>query len=136
MLFRSTNHGITYAMYDIEEQVLKHPDIVEAEVIKFKIDGEEYPAVVVVLRSNAIGRVSNITKELCNISVSGIEYLIGVRYVNKFETNSVTSKRDYLVLKNNTTGYYCADLEGNLYRIDVGMERKVIHESEILIENV
>lgn len=131
-----TNHGITYAMYDIEEQVLKHPDIAEAEVIKFKIDGEEYPAVIIVLKGDAIERIVDITKELCNIDVSGIEYLIGIRYINKFKTNFVTSKRDYLALQNETRGYFYADLEGNLYRIDVGMERKVINESEILIENV
>lgn len=129
------NNDITYAMYDIEEQVLRHPDISEAEVIKFKIDGEEYPAVVVVLNSEASERIVDITKELCNIDVPGIEYLLGIRYINKFKTNSVTAKRDYLALQNDTAGYFHADSEGNLYRIDVGMERKVINESEILIVN-
>lgn len=45
-----TNDGKTYAMYDIEEQALKHPDVAEAEVIKFEINGEEYPAMVVVVK--------------------------------------------------------------------------------------
>lgn len=130
-----TNHGIIYAMYDIEEQVLKHPDIAEAEVIKFKIDGEEYPAVVAVLNSKARERIVDITRELCNIDVPGIEYLIGIRYINKFKTNSVTAKRDYLTLQNDTIGYFFVNSEGKLYQTDIGVKKKLIDKSKIIVVN-
>lgn len=93
-------------MYDIEEQVLKHQDVVEAEVIKFDIGGEEFPAMVVVLSAIAKVRIAQITKDLCSIKAAGMEYIIGIRYVDKFKTNPVTGKRDYLSLQNDRIGFF------------------------------
>lgn len=131
-----TNNGITYAMYDIEEQALKHPDVAEAEVIKFTIDGEEYHAMVVVLNSNAINRIAEVTKELCAIDVAGMEHFIGVRYVDKFKTHPVTSKRDYLSLQNDKTGYYFVDENDNVFVSDIGKEKKITNKTSIKIVNV
>ena len=131
-----TNKGITYAMYDIEEQALKHPDVAEAEVIKFDINGEEYPAMVVVLNSNATDRIAEITKELCAIEVAGIEHFLGVRFVDKFKTHPVTSKRDYLSLQNDKTGYYFVDTNNNGFVINIGEEKRSIDKSEIKVVKV
>ena len=130
------NTGISYAMYDIEEQVLKHPDVVEAEVIKFEVDGEEYPAMVVVLSSNATDRIAEITKEICSIDVAGMEYFIGVRFVDKFKTHPVTSKRDYLSLQNDKNGYYFVDKNGNAFVSNVGKEKQAINTTDIMVINV
>lgn len=130
------NNGVSYAMYDIEEQILMHPDIAEAEVIKFQIGGEEYPAAIVVLNSNAVKRIVGITKELCNIAIAGMKFLIGIRYINRFRTNPVTSKRDYLILQKETKGYFYANSEGDLFRTDVDMKREAIDESELVVVDV
>ena len=123
-------------MYDIEEQALKHPDVLEAEVIKFEINGEEYPAMVVVLNNSSIDRISNITKELCAINVAGMEHLIGIRYVDKFKTNPVTSKRDYLSLANDKTGYFFVDENENVFLTNVGEEKQVVNKNEITVITV
>lgn len=131
-----TNKGTVYAMYDIEEQALKHPDVLEAEVIKFEINGEEYPAMVVVLNNSSIDRILNITKELCAINVAGMEHLIGIRYVDKFKTNPVTSKRDYLSLANDKTGYFFVDENENVFLTNVGEEKQVVNKNEITVITV
>ena len=131
-----TNKGTVYAMYDIEEQALKHPDVLEAEVIKFEINGEEYPAMVVVLNNSSIDRISNITKELCAINVAGMKHLIGIRYVDKFKTHPVTSKRDYLSLQEDKTGYFFVDEQNNVFVTDIGDAKKKINRANIKIFNV
>ncbi|MBQ7133615.1 MAG: AMP-binding protein [Ruminococcus sp.] len=131
-----TNSGITYAMYDIEEQALKHPDVAEAEVIKFNIRGEEYPAMVVVPNSNATNRIAKITKELCAIDIAGMQHFIGVRFVDKFKTHPVTSKRDYLSLQNDITGYYFIDTNNNAFVRDIGVEKISINKAEIKVTKV
>lgn len=50
------NNGIEYPMFDIEEKVLEHPAVLEAEVIKFDIMNNEYPAIVIVLKKS--GKIS------------------------------------------------------------------------------
>lgn len=131
-----TNGGITYAMYDIEEQALKHPDVAEAEVIKFEINGEEYPAMVVVLNSNAVDRISAITKELCAIDIAGMQHFIGVRFVDKFKTHPVTSKRDYLSLQNDKEGYFFVDKEENAFVCNIGEARQLINKAKITVANI
>lgn len=131
-----TNNGTTYAMYDIEEQALKHPDVAEAEVVKFEVNGEEYPAMVVVLNSNATNRIAEITKALCAIDVAGMEHFIGVRFVDKFKTHPVTSKRDYLSLQNDKTGYYFVDENDNAFVSNIGEEKQAIDKKEILVVSV
>lgn len=131
-----TNNGTTYAMYDIEEQALKHPDVAEAEVIKFEINGEEYPAMVVVLNGEAKVRIADITKDLCSIDVAGMEHFIGIRYVDKFKTNPVTAKRDYLSLLNDRTGYFFVDADGKVYRTNIGEEKQSVEKTDITIVNI
>lgn len=131
-----TNSGVTYAMYDIEEQALKHPDIAEAEVIKFNIGGEEYPAMVVVLNSNAVNRMVEITKAICAVDVPGMQHFIGVRFVDKFRTHPVTSKRDYLSLQNDRDGYFFVDKDGNVFATNIGEEKQPIEKSEITVAYV
>lgn len=131
-----TNNGTTYPMYDIEEQALKHPDVAEAEVVKFEVNGKEYPAMVVVLNSNAINRIAEVTKELCAIDVAGMEHFIGVRYVDKFKTHPVTAKRDYLSLQNDKTGYYFVDENDNVFVSNIGEEKQMINKTSIKIVNV
>jgi acyl-coenzyme A synthetase/AMP-(fatty) acid ligase len=131
-----TNGGKTYAMYDIEEQALKHPNVAEAEVIKFEINGEEYPAMVVVLNSNAVDKIADITKELCSIDVVGMEHFIGVRYVDKFKTHPVTSKRDYLSLQNEKKGYFFVDKDEKTFVTNIGEGKQAIDKNEIKVVTV
>ncbi len=131
-----TNAGTSYAMFDIEERILENPAVSEAEVIKFKIGDNEYPAMVVVLNQGSLSRISDVAKELCAINISGMEHLIGIRFVDRFKTNPITSKRDYLSLQNDTTGYYYVDSDGNAYISDIGSEKKRIASSEITVVNV
>lgn len=101
-----TNNHKKYAMFDIEEQVLKHPGVLEAEVIKFNIQGNEYPAIVIVVKQDWYDKLDEIIKYISTINVSGMEYLIGTRIIDKFKTNPITSKRDYLSLPLDKNGYY------------------------------
>ena len=103
------NKGKSYAMFDIEEKILELDEVTEAEVTKFKIDGEEYPAAVVVLKPESKDEKEKVLKEIYNISVDGIKYLYGVKFIDNFKTNPVTSKRDYLSLANDMEGYYTAN---------------------------
>ena len=100
------NKGKSYAMFDIEEKILELDEVAEAEVTKFKIDGEEYPAAVVVLKSDAKNDESKVLKEIYNLNVDGIDLLYGVKFIDNFKTNPVTSKRDYLSLANDMEGFY------------------------------
>lgn len=130
------NQGITYPMYDIEECALKHVAVAEAEVVKFEVEGEEYPAMVVVVKSNWQDRLTEVLKELCAIDVQGMEHLIGIRFVDKFKTNPVTSKRDYLSLQEEKSGYYSVDAKGKVYVTEVGCERVEVEDEEIKIVTV
>lgn len=127
------NKGIVYAMYDIEEHALKHDAVAEAEVIKFEIDGEECPALVVVVKSNWRERLSQVLESLCMMKVPGMECLIGVRFIDKFRTNPVTSKRDYLSLQNERDGYYYMDGQRNVFMLDVDGEKKKVNEVDIRV---
>lgn len=100
------NNGHKYAMFDIEEKVLEHPGVSEAEVIKFELNNQEYPAIVLVLNKNWEDRKTEILDYVSNLDVAGIEYLIGTKFIDKFKTNPITAKRDYLVLPEDKTGYY------------------------------
>lgn len=125
------NHGITYAMYDIEECALKHEAVAEAEVIKYEIDGDEYPAIVVVVKSDWRDRLAEVLKNLCGMDVPGMEHLIGIRFIDKFKTNPVTSKRDYLSLQNDRDGYYYMDRQGTVLVTDVGGEQREISKEAV-----
>lgn len=127
------NSGVRYAMYDIEERVLEHPGVAEAEVIKFEIEKEEYPAIVVVVNNEWKDRLVTIVKDLCSLDVSGMEYLKGIRFVNKFKTNPVTSKRDYVSLQEERQGYYFSDKKGQIYRTGIDGEKILIADKEIRI---
>lgn len=100
------NNGQNYAMFDIEEKVLEHPGVSEAEVIKFTLQNEEYPAIVIVLNKEWEDKKEEVLDYISNIEVDGIQCLIGTKFIDKFKTNPITSKRDYLVLPEDKTGYY------------------------------
>lgn len=128
------NSGKTYPMYDIEEQVLTHPAVAEAEVIKFNIVSEEYPAMVVVLKSEWQDRIATVLRDLSVIDVSGMEFLLGIRFVDKFKTNPVTAKRDYLSLANETTDYYSYDKDTNtIYCVNIGTDKVEVADSDVSI---
>ena len=115
-----TNAGKDYAMFDIEEKVLEHPGVSEAEVIKFKINKEEYPAVVVVLSKEWESRKEDVLEYISNIEIDGMNLLIGTKFIDKFKTNPITSKRDYLSLTEDTYGYYRKDNNtGLVFQTDI-----------------
>ena len=91
---------------------------------------------VVVPNSNAVDRIAEITKDLCTIEVAGMEHFIGVRFIDKFKTNPVTSKRDYLSLQDDKTGYYFVDKEGKAFVGTIGEERQEIDRVQITVVNV
>ena len=113
-----TNNNKSYAMFDIEEAVLKHPGVLEAEVIKFNSKGEEYPAIVIVLNNEWEHKKEEVLHYISNIQIDGIQCLLGTKFIDKFKTNPVTSKRDYLILSEDTYGYYKYD-NNKYYQTDV-----------------
>lgn len=132
-----TNNGKTYPMYDIEEQVLNHPAVSEAEVIKFSENGEEYPAIVVVLRREWNDRTTSVLRDLSVIDAPGSEYLLGIRFIDKFKTNPITGKRDVLTLPQETTNYYIFDkADGKIYRVNIGVGKTAVTERDVLIVKV
>ncbi len=100
------NNGNKYAMFDIEEKILEHPGVAEAEVIKFGLTNEEYPAIVIVLNKGWETKKEEVLDYISDIQVDGMEFLIGTKFIDKFKTNPITSKRDYLILPEDKTGYY------------------------------
>ena len=109
------NCGNKYAMFDIEEKVLEHPGISEAEVIKFMIDGQEFPAIVVVLNQNFEDKKDEILKYISDINLDGLNLCLGVKFIDKFKTSPVTSKRDYLILSDDKVGYYKFNSNSNVF---------------------
>ena len=126
------NNGHSYAMFDIEEKVLELPDIAEAEVVKFNIDGNEYPAIVVVPKSST--DLSYLLKSIFSLDAPGMEHLIGVRFIKKFNTNPVTSKRDYLSLQKDLDNYYSVDKDGKYLVASIGGEEATIEPGRIKTE--
>lgn len=100
------NQGTTYAMFDIEEAALKHPGIAEAEVTKFTVNNEEYPALVIVVSQEWQNKLKEILEYINQINVPGSKYLIGTRFIDNFKTNPITAKRDYICLTEQKQGYY------------------------------
>lgn len=129
------NGGINYPMYDIEEKVLEHPCVAEAEVIKFAINNEEYPAIVVVLTENSATNIPQVLEDLYKLDVAGMEHLIGIRFVDKFKTNPITGKRDYFSLQNDKDGYLSFKEEA-IFVTAVGEESKKADSTDITIINV
>ncbi len=127
-----TNNGETFAMYDIEEEILKLDAVAEAEVIKFKINDNEYPAMVVVLNSEYKDKIVEVLKQLCDIDLPSMRYLLGVKFIENFRTNPVTSKRDYLSLQDDRKGYYVFDKDA-VYITNVGEKRQVVDGRKIEI---
>ncbi|MDD4376193.1 MAG: class I adenylate-forming enzyme family protein [Clostridia bacterium] len=109
------NNGIEYPMFDIEEKVLEHEGVLEAEVIKFEINNNEYPVIVIVLTKEWEDKLDLVVKDLSLLDVAGIEYLIGTRFIDSFKTNEVTAKRDILSLQEDKNGYYKFNAEENLF---------------------
>lgn len=101
-----TRDGIKYAMFDIEEKVLEHEAVAEAEVVCLNDNDKEAPAIVVVLRDEYRGKEAELLKELTKTEAPGMEYLWGIKFIDRFKTNPITSKRDYLSLKKEMNGYY------------------------------
>ncbi len=113
------NNGKSYAMFDIEEAILNHPGVNEAEVIKFEINGNEYPAAIVVLNEEWQTRLPEFLNYMRSLKVPGIEYLLGTRFIDNFRTNEITGKRDYLSLpKTDRKGYYKMD-DKFLWQLDL-----------------
>lgn len=131
--FRNNNNN--YAMFDIEEKILEHPGVLEAEVIKFNIDNEEYPAIIVVLNNEWINRKEDVLKYISNIEINGIQYLIGTKFMTKFLTNAVTGKRDYLSLPEDTYGYYKYD-KGNKKYYQTDINNNVIKKYQVFKEEL
>ena len=130
-----TNGGKTYAMFDIEEKILELEEIAEAEVIKFTIAGEEYPAAVVVLKTSHNSHISETLKRIYSISVPGINYMLGVRFIEHFKISPVTSKRDYLSLSQVFDHYYSVDNDDQYYVTTIGQERIKINKESITVQN-
>ena len=99
-------------------------------LIKFNINNQEYPAIVVVLKQEWQDRIGEVLEYISNIDVPGCEHLIGTRFVDKFKTNPITAKRDYLSLSDERTGYYRFDNKNNaFYQIDLDLDNKPIISS-------
>lgn len=114
------NNNKSYAMFDIEEEVLKHPGVSEAEVIKFESQGNEYPAIVVVVKQEWKNRLEEILNYIKNINIPGSDYIIGTRFIERFATNPITAKRDYLILPEFKDAYYrCSRNDDVIYQCDI-----------------
>ena len=122
-------NGVKYAMFDIEESILEHPGVLEAEVIKHSIDSKEFPVAFIVVKEKWIGRELEILQYVFNRSVAGIEHLLGVKFIDNFQTNGVTGKRDYLILQGELDGFFSYDIEGEvIYRIEIN--NNVVHKEK------
>ena len=126
------NGGKSYAMFDIEEKVLELEEVSEAEVIKFKIGTDEQPAVVAVLKQSQTP-TSVVLEKICSLCVPGMVYLLGIKFIENFKTNPVTSKRDSLSLYEDTKRYYTTDGKGGFYCVDVGGDRTPIAAEDVRI---
>ncbi len=121
-----TNKNKKYFMFDIEEVLLEHPGIMEAEVIKFNLNNNEFPAAVIVLAKEWENQKEQILKDIEKISVPGSEFLLGSRFIENFETNRVTSKRDILSLLEMKKDYYKFNLYmDQIYKLNLENQNNV-----------
>lgn len=127
------NNGISYAMFDIEETILQMNEILEAEVVKFTVAGQEYPAAIVVVKPEYNNLLSEIVKNIYRLNEAWTKMLIGVRFVSRFKTNPVTSKRDYLSLQQDLDGYYSYGGESKYYVTRIGDRKREVNEKEIVL---
>ena len=135
-----TNNNVHYAMFDIEEEVLKHPGISEAEVIKFTINNEEYPAIVIVVKQEWKDKLKEILTYINNLKTPGMNLVIGTRFISHFNTNPITAKRDYLSLTDYLDGYYQLDSKSNIVlQTDIdnfgNINKYPIMDNEIIIHD-
>ncbi len=120
------NNDKKYALFEIEQNILKHPGVSEAEVIKFKIKDNEYPAMVVVITEEWKDNKEDLLKYIEQMDASGIEYLLGTRFINNFEISSTTHKRDVFSLYENKTDYFKFNSEYNkTYQINFEEEDEI-----------
>lgn len=70
--------------------------------------------------------------------MAGIEYSIGTKFIDKFKTNPVTAKRDYLSLVDDKYGYYSINrLTNRVMQTDLSVDNEaldyLIPDEEVVI---
>ena len=93
--------------------------------------------VAVVLKNEWQDRIAEVLRDLYAIDVPGMEYLLGIRFVDKFKTNPITAKRDYLTLTDETMGYYSYDQSTDtIYCGDIGADKAAVSDDDVVIVQV
>jgi long-chain acyl-CoA synthetase len=105
-------NGEKHYLFDIENVTYHHPAIAEAEATKLITFEGEIPVSTVVLKDEYQGREEDILNELYELyeeNLSPAEIPHGVRFIESFATNPVSTKRDYKILQKIRIGYYAID---------------------------
>ena len=126
-----SNQGHKYAMFDMEEKLLEHPGIMEAEAVKFTTKEGERVAFFVVLSNDYRGQEEKVLLYISQMDIPGMEYLLGTKFIEKFTTNPVTAKRDYLILEEIKDGYlkYEADNK-SIWKVSVSENGTIIKRND------
>ncbi len=103
--------GKIHYLFDIEYSVEASDPVVEWEITAFKTtEGHDIVGQVVV-KKEYIGKEEEVIRFLC------AKYkLDGIKIYDQFTTGEVTGKRDYLLLKNDRTNYFCPAGPEYLYK--------------------
>jgi acyl-coenzyme A synthetase/AMP-(fatty) acid ligase len=99
-------------LFDIENVTYHHPATAEAEATKLVTLEGEIPVSAVVLKDECKGKEEAILRELYELYMSNLspaEIPRGVRFIESFATNPVSTKRDYGILREIRAGYYAVD---------------------------
>jgi long-chain acyl-CoA synthetase len=122
--------GKSHYLFDIENFIYKDDRVAEAESVALTVGKQEYPVAFIVLKQNTTDAPSEIIKRIyasAHRSLPPQEVPMGMMMLDKFETNAVSTKRDYASLKLIREGYYYADEEGTLFEVEFtadGIRRK------------
>lgn len=124
------SEGKRIYLFDIEYSLDPEDPIIEWEITAFKTKQKIDVVAQIVRNLNCNEKASSLVRKLCE------KYPVdAIKFYSEFELGEVTGKRDYVLLSNDTCGYWAPYDESNLVRISYNKEtgetiKEIIPDSE------
>ncbi|GHT81497.1 long-chain-fatty-acid--CoA ligase [Actinomycetota bacterium] len=116
-------NGQEHYLFDIEYFLYENRAVAEAEAVNLTTDSGDVPVAFVVLKAGVEDNESDIIRRIYTAarqSLPAEEIPAGIKILEKFGTNPVSTKRDYASLKLIREGYLHVNEDGEV--VEVGFE--------------
>jgi len=116
-------------LFDMRDKLLNIPGVIEAEAILIPYDNNSIsgtPVVNLVIAQN-INLVDVIKNVYNSYEKEGDFIPDGLIFRTNFARSFATDKRETITLRDDRTGYYCLDANGNINTVEIPLESDVIH---------